>query len=239
MTGSKLATDQVQSNPILGQLFGQDGALSRSVGTEKNLQSQGFKLQPQDGEAYGQASGNIARMFGQGSANLSQDLASRGLAAAPSGAAGAEFSGLQGNRTEQLAQAQMNIANQRMNNTMQRIGQQQKFITQLGQQGNTAIGDQYGRNLAGVQNQQGSLNDNIKNSQEQQSLQQNQANEQFAQQQNTRTPSFWEKMGNAATGGISKSVGSLFSAPADAMERNGKLAAGGGMGGAGAGKTVR
>jgi hypothetical protein len=149
VTGSQLATSQVQSNPILGQLFGNQGLMSKEIGTEQNLQNQGYQLQPQDLEAYGQASGNIARMFGQGENDLSQSLSNRGLASAPSGAAGAQFTGLQGSKNEQLAQAQTAIANQRMQNTMQRIGQQQQFINQLGGQAGNAIQNQFGRQLAG------------------------------------------------------------------------------------------
>lgn len=157
LTGSRFATDQVQNNPILGQLFGKGGELSNSIDKEQSLQNQGFSLQPQDIEAYGQTSGNIARMFGQNENALSQSLASRGLASAPSGAAGAGFTGLQGNKNEQLANAQMQIANDRMNNTMQRIGQQQNFIGQLGGQAQNAIQSQYGRQLSGAQQQRGGL----------------------------------------------------------------------------------
>jgi hypothetical protein len=152
-TGSNYATNQAMNNPMLGQLFGQGGALSNAIGKEQQLQNQGFQLTPQDKEAYGQASGNIARQFGEAENSASQDLASRGLASAPSGAAGALFSGIQGNKNEQLANAQMQIANQRMQNTMQRIGQQQQLMTNLGAQGANAINQQYGRQLQGQQNQ--------------------------------------------------------------------------------------
>lgn len=157
-TGSMFATQQVQNNPILGQLFGNGGELTKSIGKEQELQNQGFKIQPQDVEAYGQASGDIARMFGQSENSLANSLANRGLASAPSGSAGAQFSGLQGNKNEQLAKAQMDIANQRMQNTMQRIGQQQQFIGQLGSQGANAINQQYGRQLEGANYQKGGLN---------------------------------------------------------------------------------
>lgn len=156
-TGSQFATDQVRNNPILGKLFGDKGELNNSINTEQNLQNRGFSLQPQDVEAYGQESGNIARLFGQSENNLAQSLASRGLGGAPSGAAGAQFSGLNGNKNEQLAQAQMKIANDRMQNTMQRIGQQQQFISQLGQQAGNDINQQYERQLQGAQNYQGNL----------------------------------------------------------------------------------
>ncbi len=157
LTGTKFATEQVQNSPLFGQLFGQGGALSSALGKEQELQNQGFKLQPQDIEAYGQASGDIARMFGQSENNMAQSLASRGLAASPSGAAGAMFSGLQGNKNEQLAQAQTDIANKRMQNTMQRIGQQQQFAAQLGGQAQNAVQNQFNNQLQGVQLQKGAL----------------------------------------------------------------------------------
>ena len=172
-TGSRYATEQVQNNPILGQLFGENGALGRANTEEQKLASQGFQLQPQDVEAYGQASGNIARLFGQQEQGASQSLADRGLAASPSGAAGAIFSGLQGNKNEQLAQSQMQIANQRMQNTMQRLNDTRNFMAQLGSQGANDIQQQYGRQLAGAQNSAG----NISNASQQQINQNTGANQ--------------------------------------------------------------
>ncbi len=154
-TGSRFATDQVMSNPIMSQLFGKGGALQRANTEEQDLASRGFQLKPEDIEAYGQASGNIARLFGQGEQDLTQSLASRGLASAPSGAAGLGFSGLQGNKMEQLARAQTDIANKRMENNLQRLNQTRGFLSQLGGQGASAIQDQYGRQLQGAQYGQG------------------------------------------------------------------------------------
>ncbi len=121
LTGSRMATEQVQNNPILSQLFGKGGAMERTNAEEQRLASQGYKLQPEDYEAYGQASGNIAREYGAQEQNLAQSLADRGLASAPNGAAAIQFTGLAGNKNEQLARAQTQIADARMNNTMNRI----------------------------------------------------------------------------------------------------------------------
>lgn len=153
LTGSKMATDQVQNNAILGGLFGQSGQLNKAESKLDDLNNQGFELKPEDMTQYGQTSGNIARMFGQQGNQVSQDLASRGLASAPSGAAGAMFSGLAGNQNEMLAQAQQQIMQQRFANTQNQIQAQQNFIGQLGQQGANAINQQYGRQLSGAQNQ--------------------------------------------------------------------------------------
>jgi hypothetical protein len=147
--GTEIATEQVQKNPILGQLFGKDGTMSRTASEEQRLASQGFQLTPEDREAYGQASGDIARMFGQQEQDASKALARRGLGAGGSGAAGAMFSGLSGNKNEMLAKTQMDIANQRMQNTMQRLGQTRSFLQNLGQQAGGAIQDQFGRQNMG------------------------------------------------------------------------------------------
>ncbi len=173
-TGSKYATEQVQNNPILGKIFGAGGQQDKDLayqnqaqGKEQELQNQGFKLNENDQEAYGQQAGNIGRMFGQSENKLSQSLASRGLSAGASGAAGAQFSGLSGNKNEMLAKSMTDIADARMNNTMKRIGQQQQFVSQLRNANNqtTAIGagaidDQYKRQLAGSN----SYNDNLQKS---------------------------------------------------------------------------
>jgi hypothetical protein len=147
--GTEIATEQVQKNPILGTLFGKGGAMERTGAEEARLASQGFQLTPEDREAYGQASGDIARMFGQQEQDAAKALARRGLGSAGSGAAGAMFSGLAGNKNEMLAKQQMQIANQRMQNTMQRLGQTRTFLQNLGQQAGGAIQDQFGRQQTG------------------------------------------------------------------------------------------
>jgi len=156
-TGSRFATDQVMNNPMLSGLFGSGGQLNKAEGKLDDLNNQGFELKPEDMTLYGQTSGNIARMFGAQGNQMSQDLASRGLAAAPSGAAGAMFSGLAGNQNEMLANAQQAIMQQRFQNTQNQIAQQQNFVSQLGQQGANAINQQYGRQLSGAQNQHQNL----------------------------------------------------------------------------------
>jgi hypothetical protein len=157
VSGTQAATDAVQSNGILGQLFGQGGALSGAIGKENQLQNQGYQLTPEDQTMYGQASGDVARLFGQQENSAANSLAMRGLASAPTGAAGATFSGLAGNKNEMLAKAQQQIMQQRYQNTQQQIQQQQQFISQLGGQAQNAIQGQYGRQLAGEQSKTGAL----------------------------------------------------------------------------------
>lgn len=126
-------TQQLQNDAVLGKTFGHGGVLDQTVQQEQDLANRGFSLKPEDYEAYGQASGNIARMFGQQEQGLSQSLANRGLS--NSGAAAAGFSGLMGNKDEQLAGLQRQIANDRMNMNLQRLGQTQQFLSNLNQQG--------------------------------------------------------------------------------------------------------
>lgn len=203
MFGQNYGQQQNQYNNQYGLQQGQEGILN-------NLQNQGFNLTPQDQTLYGQESGNIARQFGQQGNQAAQNLASRGLS--NSGAAGAEFSGMAGNQNEMLAQAQQQIAQQRFQNTMQQIGQQQQFIGQLGAQNqgiSANMGNQYqgalnsnkASNLQGAQQYTNALGaasnaatGNI-----------NQA--QFNAQQNPT-------LGNALTGAAGQAIGGMFAKPA-------------------------
>jgi hypothetical protein len=174
-----------QGQQQIGQanhLFGQAGDVYQNAlgqvgnaeGRLDNLENQGFNLTPGDNTLYGQESGNIARQFGQQGNQAASDLAMRGLSS--SGAAGATFSGLAGSQNEMLANAQQQIAQQRFQNTMGQISQQQNFINSMMGQGNQATSEgnaanqsaaninqnlgnyagqqlqnQYGRQLAGAQ----------------------------------------------------------------------------------------
>lgn len=195
-TGSQFATEQVQKNPILGQLFGQQGLMGQEIGKEQELQKQGFNLTPEDKTMYGQMSGDIARQFGQQSEKAAQNLASRGLSS--SGAAGAAFSGLAGNQNEMLAQAQQQIAQQRFQNTMKQIGQQQQFIGQLGGQAGQAINQQFGRQLAGAQEQRAGLESAAGLQQKQGQLEQQAAG-----------PGLLGTIGGALTGGLGSLAGGI------------------------------
>lgn len=146
---SDFATNQVQNNSVLGQLFGKGGTLDRTNQEEQDLSKNGWSLKPEDMQAYGQASDNLAREFGSSGGSLAQALSDRGIS--NSGAAGAAFSGLQGNKLEQLGQVQRQIANDRMNTNMQRLGQTRQFLSGLSGQASNDINQQYGRNMSGEQ----------------------------------------------------------------------------------------
>lgn len=150
LTASRLAAEQVQSNPLLGQLYGGEGALTRALSEEQQLAQRGYSLQPEDYEAYGQASDDLARMFGAQEQGLAQSLAARGLGGAQSGAAIQNFAGMYGNKAEQLARAQKDIAQRRMETNLQRLGQTRNYAMGLGQGAQQALRDQYNMQQQGA-----------------------------------------------------------------------------------------
>jgi len=186
-----------------------------------------WSLNNQDFEAYGQAKDDLARMFGSQEASLAQALADRGLAEAPSGAAVQAFSGLQGNKFEQLANAQRKIVadrvntardmlTQRANLNSQLLGQTQSHMRGLGELGENAIANQFNRQL-GAQNQAHSQQMSVIGAdQQQQQLAQQQANEAFSQQQQTQQSSLFE---NALAGGIGSFIGGYGGGLGAAMGR--------------------
>lgn len=130
------STKDVQNNALTKGLYG-DGGLQSQLQTEgTDLAGRGYSLQQPDYEAYGQASGDISRQFGQQEQDTSKMLQRRGLGGASSGAAGAAFSGLAGNKNEMLAKAQTDIAQKRMADTTQRLQANRALQSQLGVQGN-------------------------------------------------------------------------------------------------------
>lgn len=152
------ATKGVQDSAFTKDLFGAGGLQSQLAKEQADLSARGFSLQPQDYEAYGQASGDISRLFGQQEQQASQSLARRGLMSAGSGAAGATFSGLAGNKNEMLAKAQTDIAQKRMADTQNRLFQTRQMMSSLGNQGSALAQSRYQdkgsalANAAGIQN---------------------------------------------------------------------------------------
>lgn len=143
--GMNHASQYIKDNVLTSGVYG-DGGLQSQLGEEgRQLADSGFQLQKGDREAYGQASGDISRLFGQQEQQATQNLARRGLASASSGAAGAAFSGLQGNKNEMLASAQMDIAQKRMVDTQNRLQQNRTMQQNLATQGNRMAGEQYQR----------------------------------------------------------------------------------------------
>lgn len=133
------AESALMNRPTTQGLFGAGGLNDRLGTEEKDLASTGYGLQGADREAYGQAAGDISRQFGQQEQDASKALARRGLGGGASGAAGATFSGLAGNKNEMLAKAQTDIAQKRMADTTQRLQATRNQMQSLGMAGNQAI----------------------------------------------------------------------------------------------------
>jgi hypothetical protein len=211
MSGSRFAADQLDSNPLLSRLYGSgdDSALSRALAQEQELSSRGYSLQPEDHEAYGQALGEITRQFGASEQNLAQALAARGMAAAPNGVAASEFSGLMGNKNEQLSRSQMDIAQRRMDMNRLRLRDAQADRMGLAAQGTNALQEQYDRQLSGVQQKQGALQSaaQLKTAQNQAANQANAASMESKQGAKGMT------LGQAFGTGLLSSAGQVGAAP--------------------------
>jgi Zn finger protein HypA/HybF involved in hydrogenase expression len=149
VSGNQVANQQAQQ--MYGQAFGQNGALSQAYGQLNNLNNQGYSLQPQDYDAMGQGSNNIARQYGASGQSLANSLSMRGFGAGQSGASGAAFSGLQGSQNEALGQMQQQIANNRMQQNMQRISQTQQFIGNMQGLNQQATNSAFQNSLSGTQ----------------------------------------------------------------------------------------
>lgn len=175
-----------------------------------------FQLQPDDYQAYGEASGDIARMFGSQEQSLAESLASRGLASAPSGTAQAQFSGLMGNKFEQLGKLQHQIAQDRINKasqmaqaradiTARNLAQTQGQIQRLSGQGLDAILNQQagGRDASALRSDQEAQA--AETEMKRQQMLQNQVNTQFDQTQATTGPGFMGiagQLGGSVLGGM-------------------------------------
>lgn len=149
--GSLVASEMVREDPLSAGLLGEDGSLERALSEEKELAGRGFSLQPEDYEAYGQASGNIARMFGKQEQSLAEALANRGLAAGGGGSAVKAMSGIMGNKNERLGQLQRQIADDRMEKNLQRLEQTRSFAARLGDLGQQSLAAAFSRNMAGAE----------------------------------------------------------------------------------------
>lgn len=192
-----LADKGVQESAMTKNLYGQGGLNERLNSEEQKLASQGFQLTQDDREAYGQTAGDVSRLFGQQEQAATQNLARRGLASASSGASGAMFSGLAGNKNEMLAKAQTDIANKRMQNTLQRLQQTRNQMQTLGVQGADLARTRYQDKGQGLMN---AVNvENLGNEQNRNALQDK--NDAFK-------PGLLETIGN----GLQTGIGNLASA---------------------------
>jgi hypothetical protein len=152
--GSRVAEKEATDSELLRGIFRNEGkqqAVFDNLLAEQNrLSGQGYNLQKEDREAYGQAAGDIQRQYAQQENDLTKQLAARGLASSGSGAAGAAFSGLAGNKYEQLAKMQTNLADKRMQNTAERLNQTRSQIGQYATLGQAAKDAQNQRQMGAV-----------------------------------------------------------------------------------------
>lgn len=155
MAAQRLASGQIDQDAILGRLYGSgsDSQLSRALSEEKDLSARGWSMKPEDSEAYGQASDEIARTSGAQEKMLAQAMANRGLSASQ-GAMSRGFAGVTGNKFEQLAGAQRKIAQDRMQTNMQRLQNVRNLTQGLGSQAEGAISGLRASNQRGVGMQQ-------------------------------------------------------------------------------------
>lgn len=234
LTGTKAATDQVMNNDAFKPyadygkgLIGQNDNVTGNLASDRDaLMGKGetYGLTDNDLKAYGQASDNISRQYASSDQSLAQMLSDRGLSQAPSGAAVQAFSGQMGNKNEQLAQMQQQIsqnrintaqglANDRMNADLSQQKTLQGSIQGMGSLTNQAVGDQFNRNLAGVNTYAQQNKDSLGAAQ----ANQDQMNQGFSQQQATKGPGLGDILGaaggialGAATGGVGTGLGAAL-----------------------------
>jgi hypothetical protein len=227
-TGSLAAAEQIRSNPLLSGLFGEGGMQDQLLMEQKNLAEKGFNLTDEDRTAYGEASDNTARLYGEQEGALANALAARGLSAAPSGAAAVAYSGLAGNKNEQLAAAQRKIADDRMTNNLARLDSVRNLALKSGTLATGALQDQFGRNLQGAQN----YNNTLKDSQNAAMLEQGQENVRFESDQATQT-----NWGQLAGGILGAGVGALAGGVGTGVGASLGSSIGGALGGGGKAKV--
>lgn len=158
IAGTLLAQDILQRGPISSMIYGKQGELAKALADVDAMRKpSAYGLQAGDQTAYGQMSGELARMFGQSEKGLASDLAARGLAGAESGVAGKAYSGLQGNKLEQFAGLQRQIADQAMQRAMQRDAMLRNYAMGMQEMSGRDIQNQFGRQLAGNASARGAI----------------------------------------------------------------------------------
>lgn len=231
LTGSLVAQQQVMQDPTLRGIFNEGGTLNQAQDqytlASGNLaqdreallgRDQSYGLTDNDLAAYSQAAGNIARMFGGQEQSMASALANRGLAAGNSGVAQQGFSNLYGNKLEQLAGLQTQIATNRINTakelaqartqaSLQQQAQAGSLVNNLGILGQNAQTNAYNRNLQGSQNTYNQMASAAGLGLQNQQMQQHIQNEKFAQEQATKGPSMGEVLGTAAGGALGAATG--------------------------------
>jgi hypothetical protein len=240
----RYSSDRVTQDPIGKTLFGAGGLHERTLADERAAtgDAQGvqksfgdlynemsspdaFKWGENEYAQYGQNKDEIARMSAAQEQDTTQGLVNRGLGAASSGAAGVAFSGMAGNKFEQLANAQRkvsmdNVAAKRdmyqsRMNTLNQAGGLAQGRMQSGRQTATNLGAQYedARNNVfnrGMQGRQQNVNDlqaALGQTNTQNAMAQEQANTAFQMEQDTRPASLGSALSTAVGAGAGYAVG--------------------------------
>lgn len=232
--GNIVASQQAANDPLLSGLIGKGGSRDQALAEEARLRDQGFKLTNDDHEAYGQASGNIARQFGQQEQSLASALARRGMAAGGSGAGMAQFSGLQGNKNEQLGQMQMKIANDRMQNTMKRLSDVRSYANQLGQLGLNAENSMFSHNMQGDESRHSLANTLAGNERSDYQTSEDARQKSMVSQQGAEKQNLGDALSNGIYAGVQGGTQSMVEG---AMGGNASTFMGGGGGGVPGGPT--
>lgn len=144
LAGTRMAEQEVLGSQLGGGVYGDKG-LQGALAQEYS-KYEGAGLTPETQTELDQAKAQIARQYGAEEGGLAQALAGRGLAAAPSGTAAVEYTGLRGNRNEQLAKANLDAAMKKIQMKRELAGQRM----QLANQAMGAKGQQFQNQLAGV-----------------------------------------------------------------------------------------
>lgn len=201
ITGRQVAAGQITEEGPGAQLYGEEGLMQRLAQEEEGLRDpSAFRMGEDDYTAFGQAAGDITRQAGQREAELANILAQRGLSS--SGAAGAAFSGLAGNKFEQLSRAQTNLAQKRVDSARRRLAENRAMQQSLGGQFESALQGTRGQNLQGAQFGLGQQQDSASSEMQNRMVQQQQKNEELMQRQATRKPGLFESLGEGIKGGI-------------------------------------
>jgi len=244
LAAQRYGTDELKTNSLTSGIFGEGGFQDRLQESEKELtgitrgneksyqdllnqiqDQNNYKLTNEDQTAYGQASGDIARLAGQQDNEAMANLAARGLASGTSGAAGAMFSGIQGNKFEQLAKAQTTLADNRYqkaldtfrlrgdvlgnksNTDLNNLNSTRTNVLNTGALGQTALSNLFNRNAQGRQMNENSLGNAADKTLANQIAAQNQLNTQFSQEQGTKGFGVSDMLGAAVGGGIGAFTG--------------------------------
>lgn len=119
---------------------------------------------------------------------------------------------MMGNKYEHLAQLQRGIANDRMQMNQQRLNATRNYMQSLGSQAEGAVGNQFNRNMAGINSEYNQKSGVTGQQMASQQAQQNQLNSGFEQQQATKGPGFGDILMGVGSNLLGGAVGGVGAA---------------------------